>query len=420
MCLFRDWTRRRSGTVAVFVALATISPPCAALAQTAPAPPAVGVVEVVKRPMTERSEFLGRIEAINRVNVVARVTAFLEKRHFTEGAEVKANDPLYVLEQGPFQGDLEARKAQVAQLEATLANARLTADRQRTLLSGPAGLPANYDTAISNQKSLEAQVQAAEAQVKLSQINLDYTDIRSPIDGKIGRTAVTEGNVVSPMTGTLTTIVSQDPMYVSFPVSVRQALALRERYAAKGIRDAVVIVLKLPDGRIYGQTGHLDFESNSITQTTDTLLLRGTISNPPLYSGPNPVRELTDGELVTVMLEGAEPVEVPAIPRAAVLSDQQGNYVLLVGPENKVEQHRIQTGQSTATIASVVSGLALGDRVIVEGIQRVRPGQVVAPGPASEGVQAAMNQSERSGPGQGGSPDGNANSAQRPVTPRGG
>jgi membrane fusion protein (multidrug efflux system) len=410
-----------SRTIAAFVALGTtFSVPCAAPAQHVPDPPAVGVVEVVKRPITETSEFLGRIEAINHVNVVARVTAFLEKRLFAEGAEVSANDQLYLLERGPFQADLDARKAQVAQLEATLANAKLTAERQRILLSGPAGVQANYDTAISNQKSLEAQVQAAEAQVSLSQINLDYTDIRSPIDGKIGRTAVTEGNVVSPTTGTLTTIVSQDPMYVTFPVSVRQVLVLRERYAAKGVRDAVVIVLRLPDGRIYGQTGHLDFENNSISQTTDTLLLRGKIPNPPLYSAGNPVRELADGELVTVMLEGAEPVEVPAIPRAAVLSDQQGNYVLVLGAENKVEQRRIQVGQSTTTIASVTTGLSLGDKVIVEGIQRVRPGQVVAPGAASSGVHAAMSQPERAGAGAGASQLGATNSAQRAMTRDGG
>lgn len=421
MSLFRERARRVSRIIAAFLRLGlAVWAPHAASAQGTAAAPAVGVVEVARRSITEKSEFLGRIEAINRVNILARVTAFMEKRRFTEGAEVSTNDQLYLLERGPFQADLDAKKAQVAQLEATLANAKLTTERQSILLNGPAGVRANYDTAISNQKSLEAQVQAAEAQVNLSQINLDYTDIRSPVDGKIGRTAVTEGNVVSPVTGTLTTIVSQDPMHVSFPISVRQALALRERYAARGIRDAVVIVLRLPDGRIYGQTGRLDFESNSITQTTDTLLLRGTIPNPQLYAAPNPVRELTDGELVTVMLEGAEPVEVPAIPRAAVLSDQQGNYVLLVGPENKVEQRRIKVGQSTATIASVVAGLALGDKVIVEGIQRARPGQVVAPGPASAGIEAAMNRSEREGPGPGASQVDSTTTAQRAATPNGG
>src|SRR3984885_8999209 len=188
-----------------------------ACAQPAPAaPPAVGIIEAVNRPVTESSEFLGRIEGPNRVSVVARVTAFLEKRTFTEGAEVKTGDLLYRLERGPFEADLASKKAQVAQLQATLVNAKLTTERAKTLLSGPAGQQSTYDAAIANQESLEAQVQAAQAQVQLSQINLDYTLIHSPIDGKIGRTAVTEGNVVTPISGVLITIVSQDPMYVTF------------------------------------------------------------------------------------------------------------------------------------------------------------------------------------------------------------
>jgi len=357
------------------------------------APPAVGVIEVAKRPITETNQFLGRIEAINRVNVVARVTAFLDKRLFEEGAEVKTGDHLYRLERGPFDADLAAKKAQVDQLEATLTNARLTTERQRTLLSGPAGQQSNFDSAIASQKSLEAQVQAAQAQVSLSQINLDYTDIRSPIDGRIGRTAVTEGNVVSAGSGTLTTIISQDPMYVTFPISVREALELRNRYAKEGGFDAVVIRLKLPDGRTYDQVGHLDFASNTVTQATDTLLVRGHIPNPLLFpdvkSGSS-LRELTDGEFVTVLLEGVQPVEVLAVPRSSVLSDQRGDYVYVVGNDNKVEQRRIQLGQSTATVASVISGLSLGDRVIAEGLQRVRPGQPVSPGPAGPEIQAMM------------------------------
>jgi membrane fusion protein (multidrug efflux system) len=353
----------------------------------------VGVVEATKRPITETSEFLGRIEAVNRVNVVARVTAFLEKRLFKEGAEVKAGDELYRLERGPFEADLEAKKAQVAQLQAMLENARLTAERARILLSGPAGQQSTYDAALANQRSLEAQVQAAQAQVQASQINLDYTVIRSPIDGKIGRTAVTEGNVVSPGSGVLTTIVSQDPMYVIFPVSVRQGLELRERYAPRGGLNAVVIKLRLPDGRLYDQTGKLDFVDNTIAQSTDTLTVRGVIPNSMLHDASttaSPVRELTDGEFVTGLLEGVQPVEVLAIPRSAVLSDQQGDYVFVVGPDNKAEQRRIQLGQSTPTMASVISGLSPGDKVIVEGLQRVRPGQPVSPWPASPQIQATM------------------------------
>jgi membrane fusion protein, multidrug efflux system len=377
-------------------------------------PPAVGVIEATKRPFTESNEFLGRIEATNRVNVVARVTAFLEKRDFVDGAEVKAGDMLYQLERGPFEADLAAKQAQVAQLQATLVNAKLTTDRAKTLLSGPAGQQSTYDAAVANQQSLEAQVKAAEAQVDLSRINLDYTQIRSPINGQIGRTAVTEGNVVSPSSGVLTTIVSQDPMYVTFPVSVREALALRSRYVPRGGFKAVVIRIHLPDGRLYDQVGELNFVNNTIVQNTDTITLRGTIPNPPLKdqtSAQGAIRELTDNEFVTVSLEGVEPVQFLAIPRAAVLSDQQGEYVFVVGADNKAEQRRITLGQSTPTVAAVTKGLSEGDKVIVEGLQRVRQGQPVSPGPASALIQSVMANSSdtaasKSGGGLGPNPAG--------------
>lgn len=366
----------------------------AALGQSAPGgAPAVGIVEATRRPITETSEFLGRIEAINRVNVVARVTAFLEARLFVEGAEIKKGDQLYRLERGPFEADLASKQATVAQLQATLENAKLTTERARTLLGGPAGIQSTYDAAIANQRSLEAQVQAAQAQVQSSQINLDYTVISAPIDGKIGRTAVTEGNVVSPSSGVLTTIVSQNPMYVTFPVPLRQGLALRERYGPQGGLEAVLIRLRLPDGRMYGQSGKLNFVDNTIAQNTDTITVRGEVANPILHAASTAsltVHELTDGEFVTVLLEGVQPVEVLAIPRSAVLSDQQGNYVFTLGADNKAEQRRIQLGQSTPAIAAVISGIAAGEKVIVEGLQRVRPGQTVSPGPASPLILSSM------------------------------
>src|SRR5258706_2570108 len=199
-----------AGVIAIGASAVTRAQPAAG------GPPAVGVVEATKRPITETNEFLGRIEAVNRVNVVARVTAFLENRLFNEGAEINKGDELYRLERGPFEAHLASKQAPVAQLHATLVNAKLTTERARTQLASPAGQQSTYDAALANQRSLEAQVQSAQAQVQSSKINLDYTDISSPIDGKIGRTAVTEGNVVSPGSGVLTTIVSQDPMYVVF------------------------------------------------------------------------------------------------------------------------------------------------------------------------------------------------------------
>ena len=399
----------RSCVLLLGIAFASIAAE-APWAQPAPGgPPAVGVVEAHRQAITQTNEFNGRIEAINRVNIVARVTAFLDKQLFTEGAEVKKGDLLYQLEKGPFQADVAAKQAQVAQLQATLVNAHLTTERARTLLGGPAGLQSNYDAAIATERSLQAQIQGAQAQLESSQINLGYTDIRSPIDGRAGRTAVTIGNVVSPSSGTLTTIVSQDPIYVSFPVSFREALELRQKYAARGGLNAVVIRIRLPDGRPYGQTGKLDFVNNTITANTDTITLRGEIANPlldfhqqtPSTTLPNPtrsnVRELYDGEFVSVLLEGVQPIEVLAIPRAAVLSDQQGDYVYVVGPDDKAEQRRIQLGQSTSTLASVVSGLKEGEHVIAEGLQRVRAGQAVSPGPASPQVQATMQSASQGG-----------------------
>jgi membrane fusion protein (multidrug efflux system) len=374
--------------------LLTITTGAAGRTQPDPSgPPAVGVVEAIRRPITETSEFLGRIEAINRVNVVARVSAFLDQRLFSEGAEITKGDELYRLERGPFEADLASKQAQVAQLQATLELAKLTTERARTLLGGPAGQQSTFDAALANERSLEAQVQAAQAQVQASKINLGYTVISAPIDGKIGRTAVTEGNVVGPSSGVLTTIVSQDPMYVIFPVPLRQGLELRERYAPQGGLEAVVIKLRLPDGRMYGQSGKLNFVDNTIAQSTDTITVRGEIANP-ILSAPSAagvtVHELTDGEFVTVVLEGVQPVEVLAIPRAAVLSDQQGDYVLVVDPDNKAEQRRILLGQSTPTIGAVISGLAAGDKVIAEGLQRVRRGQTVSPGPASPLILSSM------------------------------
>jgi membrane fusion protein (multidrug efflux system) len=379
--------------------LASVGIPAVNAQLGASAPPAVGVIEAVKRPITESNEFLGRIEATNRVSVVARVTAFLDKRNFVEGAEVKTGDLLYQLQRGPFEADLKSKQAQVAQLQATLVNAKLTTDRARTLLGGPAGQQSTYDAALANQQSLEAQVQAAQAQVDLSQINLDYTEIRSPIDGMIGRTAVTEGNVVTPSSGVLTTIVSQDPMYVTFPVSVREALTLRDRYSTLGGFKAVVIRVRLTDGRLYDQVGQLNFVNNTIAQNTDTITLRGTIPNPPLpnLSPRLTLRELTDNEFVTVLLEGVQPVEVLAIPRSAVLSDQQGEYVYVLGTDDKAEQRRIKLGQSTSTIAAVTNGLSIGEKVIVEGLQKVRPGEPVAPGPASALIQSSMKANPEEG-----------------------
>src|ERR1700722_18008627 len=378
---------RASGTRRVLLAAVfSLFAGGAAAQNAAGTPPAVGVVRAERQQITQTDEFIGRIQAVNRVDLVARVTAFLEKRLFVEGSEVAKGDLLYQLEQPPFQAQVDAAKASVAQLEAQHQNAQITLSRAQPLLPTVAGQQSNVDTALANERALAAQIAAAQAQQQIAEINLGYTEIKAPIDGRISSTAVTEGNVVSPTSGTLATIVSQDPMDVIFPISLRAGLDLRDRYATKGGFSAVVIKLRLPNGKMFEQDGKLDYVSPTVAENTDTITLRGVVPNPvfPGMKAAEPgSRELADGEFVTVMLEGVQPITVLGVPRAAVLSDQQGDYVYVVDADHKAQIHRIQLGQSTASPAVISSGLSEGDLVISEGLQRVRPGEVVSAGPAT-------------------------------------
>jgi membrane fusion protein (multidrug efflux system) len=349
-------------------------------------PPAVGVVRVERQQITQTDEFIGRIQAVGRVSLLARVTGYLEKRMFVEGDEVKKGDLLYQLEQPPFQAQVDASKANVEQLEAQYRNALITLQRNKELLSRQATPQSNVDSALAAERGLAAQIDGAKAQQRIAEINLEYTEIRAPIDGKISSTSLTEGNVVSPTSGTLATIVSQDPMYVIFSIAQRTALDLRARYAAKGGFAAVVIKVRLPDGKIYAHDGKLNYVAPTVAENTDTITLRGEIPNPVLpgfKAGQPGARELSDGEFVTVLLEGVQPITVLGIPRAAVLSDQQGDYVYLVDAQNKAQVRRIQQGQSTPSTAVITGGLEEGELVISEGVQRVRPGEAVSPGPAT-------------------------------------
>ncbi|MDQ1199105.1 efflux RND transporter periplasmic adaptor subunit [Agrobacterium sp. SORGH_AS 787] len=357
--------------------LACLSFAAAASAQMpgAGGPPSVGIVTVAETAIAETTEFNGRIEATDKVNIVARVSAFLEEQLFKEGADVKKGDLLFRLERSPYEADLEAKAASVAEAQATLENANIAFDRADQLRKSGSGSQSTLDNALATQRTSAAQLRSAQAALRSSTINLDYTEIRSPINGRIGRASVAVGNVVSASSGTLASIVSQDPMYITFPVPTRQLIEFQQKRRTGG-SQGLLLRLRLPDGRIYDQTGKLDFVDVSVASDTDSITLRGTIPNPLMHDGQ---RELFNEEFVRVIVEAVTPQKVLAIPRVAVLTDQQGDYVYTVGADNVAKLRRIKLGQSTAETAVILDGLAVGDKVVAEGVQRVRPDAPVTP-----------------------------------------
>ncbi|HQT60276.1 MAG TPA: efflux RND transporter periplasmic adaptor subunit [Acidiphilium sp.] len=348
-----------------------------AASAAAPPPPVVSVVIVKPRKVYQQDSFIGRIQAAHIVNLVPRVTGYLEQRLFHQGAEVKKGQLLYVIEPGPYQAAFDQAKANVAGAQATLDNAKLTLERAARLLHTPAGRQSTYDDDKAAAESAAAKLQAAEAARETAAINLAYTEIRAPLDGRIGASAVNIGNVVGPNTGTLATVVSQDPMNIVFSMPTRDAIRLGDQLAKQGGLAGVVLRVRLPDGQLDPQKGTLDFTGNQISQSTDSLAMQGSIPNPVIRgagTARTSDRMLTSGEFVTVIVRSRTPEDKIVLPRDAVLADQVGDYVLTVGKDGKVARDDVKLASTTPATATIASGLAIGAKVIVDGIEKVHPG----------------------------------------------
>jgi membrane fusion protein (multidrug efflux system) len=342
----------------------------AAVAQGAPPPPAVSVAPVVSRQVTATGDFIGRVTAINKVDIVARVAGFLEERNFTEGQQVKKGDLLFRIEQATYKAAVDQQRANLAKAKATETNAALQLQRGKELVRNSNIPQATLDQRAADDAAAKADVLQAEATLEQAEINLGYTEIRSPIDGRIGLAIFTEGNLVQPSSGTLATIVSQDPIYVIFPVSERDIIAYRARVAKSGDKSPnVTIHITLPNGSQYPHPGTSNFLDVQVDANTDTVAVRAQV--------PNPDGLLIPGGVVGVTTERGAPQSALVVPQSAVQLDQAGRYVLVVDQAKKVELRRVTTGVERGRDIIVTDGLKEGELVIVEGIQKVRPGQVV-------------------------------------------
>jgi membrane fusion protein (multidrug efflux system) len=347
--------------------------PSAALAQQPPAIQ-VGVAPAEKRALADTNRFVGRVEAIEHVEVRARVTGFLEKVEFKDGGQVKEGAPLYQIERGPFEAAVQQAKAAVEKARAVLENANLQKQRADELIKTNAISQATRDDRNAAARAAEGGVAAAEADLKTAEINLAYTEISSPIDGRIGRTAVTRGNVVGPNSGVLTTIVNSDPMYVVFPVSQREFLRLKEegRGAQKQTATDFTVSIQFSNGVTYGEKGQIDFVDVKVDRATDAVTVRARIANPD--------GELVDGQLVQVAVESSKPEERVVVPQVALIADQQGVYVFVV-EDGKAVVRRLKLGPASGGSSVVLEGLAGGEMVVVQGIQGLRPGAAVTASP---------------------------------------
>jgi membrane fusion protein, multidrug efflux system len=366
----------------LFAALSTPSFAQKATPQKA-APQAVPVTTVIaqEKPVAKAKDFVGRIEAMERVEVRARVTGYLDAVLFKEGELVKEGQPLYRIEPDTFKAAVEQAEGALEGAKASKILSKVELDRATELLQKSFGTPQKRDQAQAADENAAANIIKAQADLDTAKINLGYTDIKSPITGKIGRTKVTKGNVVSPDSGVLTTIVSQDPMYVVFPVSRREFLALRQQSKAAGReqdkpdRESVAVTVRFSDGSVYGEKGRINFVDVSVDKATDTVTVRATL--------PNPDGALMDSELVRVNVDIGKPQEQIVIPQAALIADQQGAYVFAV-EDGKAVIRRVKVGSEIGANVAVESGLKAGEQIIVEGIQGVRPGAPVIASPMPE------------------------------------
>ncbi|WP_298821933.1 efflux RND transporter periplasmic adaptor subunit [uncultured Roseibium sp.] len=362
-----------AGVSAVF--LAACSDSSQQTEAPAPPPPAVTVAKVTSQDVRDSARFVGQIEAVDQVDLIARVSGFLEDKAVPDGSVVKQDDLLFTIEKAQYEAELTKAKADVASAKADSALKAADEKRDKDLLEKGHVSEAAYEATLAQKQQAEASVEAAQSALQQAELNLSYTDVSAPFPGQIGKSTYSVGEVVGPSTQPLAKLIRLAPVYVNFSVSEAQYL---DAVKTHGIKPADIspeespdINLILPNGEAYGEKGKIVYIDNQVDPTTGTISFRGQFQNKDV--------RLLAGTYVTVVLEAPKTETALVVPQAAIQRDQQGAFALAVTSDKKVEQKYVELGQQIETNFVVTKGLAEGDEVIIEGLQKVRPGVEVTP-----------------------------------------
>jgi membrane fusion protein, multidrug efflux system len=347
---------------------------CKSAADKKPSSPAaVEVAAVTPRPIRLSDEFNGRVASINSVDVRARVTGYVDNVAYREGDSVKRGDLLFVIDPRPYRDALDSAKASLERETAAAAFANIQAKRAQTLNASNAISQEEYQNRDSDLSQSIARVHEAEAAVATAELNLSFTEVRSPVDGRTSRAQLTRGNLAQADQTVLTTVVSQDPVYVYFDCDEQSYLRFQERvHRGSGVSSANPVRVALANETGFPHVGRVDFLDNQVTPSTGTIRARVVL--------PNPDHLLAPGLYARVQLESSGAVQALLVDDRAILTDQDQKYVYVVGPGNVAQRKDVVTGSMADGLRLIRTGLSPGDKVIVSGLQQIYfPGAPVAP-----------------------------------------
>ncbi|HDY7702595.1 TPA: efflux RND transporter periplasmic adaptor subunit [Vibrio vulnificus] len=334
--------------------------------------PLVVTQEVLMLDYQTSNAYIGRVEAVEDTNITAQVSGYLKARHFEEGQLVEKGALLYTIEPSSFEAQVASAKASLAQAKASLKKAELDHQRGKNLLPRGSISQSEFDALTAGLLGAQAQLEAANAQLKLADVNLSYTQIRAPFSGRISDSKVSTGDLVSPSSGILTTLVSLDPIHTAFSISERERLALGiERIKGDGSTPSagVEVQLQLENGKEYPHLGRLDYLGNRIDTKTGTIALRAVVANPD--------HQLLPGQHIKVNLREKQAKSVVVVPRRAVQTDLEGHFVMVMTQGEVAERRNVSLGAQVEQGVVIREGLTQDDVVITQGLQRVRNGMQV-------------------------------------------